>query len=68
MVVERKKSKRYEANWYKESVNQEDSNTYSMGGDLDGELEKLTGNHLLLSGPLVDQYLSQIGMAMLEKT
>jgi len=62
-----RKVKRYEANWYKESVNQEDSNTYSMGGDLDGELEKIIGNHLLLSGPLVDQYLSQIGMAMLEK-
>jgi len=59
--------KRYEASWYKESVNKEDSENYSMGGDLDGNLEKIVGSHILLSGPLVDQFLQQIGLAMLEK-
>jgi len=37
-----------------------------MSGDLYGEVEKIVGSQLL-SGPLVDQYLREIGVAMLEK-
>ena len=40
---------------------------YSMGGDLDGELERVVGNGVLLTGPLLDHVLWDIGMGMYEK-
>lgn len=36
-------------------------------GVLNGEIEENVGNHLLLSGPLVDSYLYEIGKGFLEK-
>lgn len=47
--------------------NKEDRKDYSMGGTLDGELERVVGNHVLLAGPLIDFYLLEIGKAFLEK-
>ena len=56
----------FESSWYKEKVNTEskDSKDYSMGGTLNGDLEKIVGNHLVLAGPMVDGYLRQIGLAI----
>ena len=38
-----------------------------MERSLDGELEKVVGNHVLLAGPLVDSFLWEIGKAFYEK-
>ena len=40
---------------------------YGMAGDLDGDLERVVGNHILLAGPLIGSYLKEIGKAVLEK-
>ena len=40
---------------------------YSMGGELNERIEKDEGLRLILSGPLVDFYLAEIGKHMLQK-
>ena len=40
---------------------------YSMGSEMDSEIEKNVGNHLVLVGPMLDGYLKEIGIAMLSK-
>lgn len=70
-----KKLKSLEVEWYRRQQkdendstgNKEDRKDYSMGGSLDGELERVVGNHVLLAGPLIDFYLLEIGKAFLEK-
>ena len=57
-----------EKEWYRRHVNKEQQLfSMSMKGALDGQLENIVGSHLLLSGPLVDSYLSEIGKSFLEK-
>ena len=71
-----KKLKKFEAFWFQnlEGVELEENlssqlrkKDYSMAQDLDGDLEKVVGNRLLLAGPIVDSFLSEIGKAMHEK-
>ena len=40
---------------------------YSMGSEMDSEIEKNVGNHLVLVWPMLDGYLKEIGIAMLSK-
>ena len=62
------KVKEIEKEWYRKHVSDKDDHQiFSMGGVLDGQLEKVVGSHLLLSGPLVDSYLNEIGKSFLEK-
>ena len=53
----------FEGEWYKKNVIN-DNTDYSMSKTLTGDSEKVVGNHLILSGPLVDSYLKQVGNAM----
>ena len=62
------KLRKLEVVWYNELADENQAHPdYSMGGELDGSLEKIVGNHLLLAGPLIDFYLTEIGTAFLEK-
>ena len=65
------KLRKFEPSWYKEEVeadkNKHKVKDYSMSGALDGELEKVVGNRLLLAGPLVDSFLYEIGKSVYEK-
>ena len=63
----------FEGHWYRqyvspvsteEEVTSVSANNCSMGGRLDGVLEKSVGSHLCLAGPMVDVYLREIGAAM----
>lgn len=53
----------HERKWFADSVRSDVTN-YTMGGELNQEAEKITGNRLLLAGPLVDGYLKEIGRAI----
>lgn len=61
-----KKLRELEVKWFKEN-NGDKCPDYSMNGDLDGGLEKVVGNRVLLTGPLLDHVLWDIGMGMYEK-
>ena len=56
----------FEQNWYKENVHS-NKKDYGMNGELDNEIEKLTGNHLILSGPCIDLYLEEIAKGITSK-
>ena len=58
------KPRKLEVVWYNEQPDENQAHIdYSMGGELDGSLEKILGNHLLLAGPLIYFYLKEIGTA-----
>ena len=40
---------------------------YSMGSEMDSEVEQNVGNCLVLVGPMLDGYFKEIGIAMLSK-
>ena len=65
------KLRKFEASWYQEmQIKDKDKakkKDYSMSGALDGDLEKVVGNRMLLTGPLVDSFLHEIGKAIYEK-
>ena len=56
----------FESNLFKENVSKS-SLDYLCGGKFDEKTEKNLGNRLVLSGPLIDFYLEDMGRKMLSK-
>ena len=55
----------FERTWLKNEI--KFPKDYSMGSEMDSEIEKNVGNHLVLVWPMLDGYLKEIGIAMLSK-
>ena len=56
-----------QAEWYKVHVNQQNNSDYSLGGQLNGDTERVVGSRMYLAGEMVDQFLQEIGKGIREK-
>ena len=56
-----------QAVWYRDHVNRQGNEDYSAGGRLPGETERVVGSRMFLAGELVDQFLREVGIAIMEK-
>ena len=54
-----------QAVWYREHVNRQGNEDQSAGGRLPGETERVVGSRMFLAGELVDQYLREVGIAII---
>ena len=56
-----------QSEWYKSHVNQQNNSDYSLGGQLNGDTERVVGSRMYLAGEMVDQFLQEIGKGIREK-
>ena len=60
-------AKSKQVDWYKNHVNNQNDSDFSAGGRLNGGIERVVGSRFLLAGEMVDQFLQEIGKAIMEK-
>ena len=46
--------------WYKEHVNLEPSEKFSLGGEVDGSIERVVGSRMYLARPMINKTLTLI--------
>ena len=56
-----------QAEWYREHVNQESSCKFSLGGEVNGDVERVVGSRMYLAGPMIDKTLKLIGVGFMNK-
>ena len=53
--------------WYKDHVNHQSNGKFSLGGEVDGDIERVVGSRMYLAGPMIDKQLKQIGIGIMNK-
>ena len=53
--------------WYKEHVNHQSNDKFSLGGKVNGDIERVVGSRMYLAGPMIDKQLKLIGVGIMNK-
>ena len=60
-------AKSRQVDWYKNYVNNQNESDFSANGRSNGGIERVVGSRFLLAGEMGDQFLQEIGKAIMEK-